>query len=34
VQAVITVGALAKITVEKWKADSAVMARILVAGTW
>lgn len=32
-QTVITIGALAEVTVEKWKADSAVVARILIAGT-
>lgn len=33
VQAVVTAGALAEVTVQKWKADTAVVARVLVAGT-
>lgn len=32
-QAVVTTGALAEVTVQEWKADPAVMARVFVAGT-
>lgn len=32
-QAVVTTGAFAEITIQERKADSAIMARILVAGT-
>jgi len=33
VQAIVTAGALAEITIEKWKTDPAVVARVVVART-